>query len=95
MFVVIALINRWKTRQVDFVLVYPQGPLEYDIYMELPKGVKYKFGIDKVMWLNKNLYKKNRPVVSSTSSPRRIPSVLGGSSRALMTAYSTKEELSY
>lgn len=52
----IALINRWESQEVDFVLAYPQAPLEYDIYMQLPKGVESRFGADKVLRLNKNLY---------------------------------------
>ena len=56
LFFVIVLINGWKTRQVDFVLVYPQVPLEYDTCTDLSKRVESKFGADKVLWLNKNLY---------------------------------------
>lgn len=38
------------------MLAYPQALPEYDIYMDLPKGVETKFGSDKVLRLNKNLY---------------------------------------
>ena len=55
---VLAALNRWCTRQVDFVLAYPQAPIEYDLYMELPKGVETKYGNGKthVLKLIKNLY---------------------------------------
>jgi Reverse transcriptase (RNA-dependent DNA polymerase) len=28
----------WVTRQVDFVLAFPQAPVETDLYMEIPRG---------------------------------------------------------
>jgi len=35
-----AIINRWKTKQVDFVMAYPQADSEVDNhYMQVPKGV--------------------------------------------------------
>ena len=52
----IALINRWESQEVDFVLAYPQAPLEYDIYMQLPKGVESRFGKKIILKLHKNLY---------------------------------------
>jgi hypothetical protein len=33
-----AALNNWETRQLDFVLAYPQGPIETDLYMEIPAG---------------------------------------------------------
>jgi Reverse transcriptase (RNA-dependent DNA polymerase) len=30
--------NGWHTRQVDYVLAYPQAPIDRDIYMEIPRG---------------------------------------------------------
>ena len=46
----------WLTRQVDFVLAYPQASLQYDIYMSLLAGVQSRLGKDKVLKLNKNFY---------------------------------------
>jgi hypothetical protein len=45
-------------QQVDFVLVYPQAPVEMDIYMELPQGIKPATGNSKdhVLKLLKNIY---------------------------------------
>ena len=55
---VLSLINNWYTRQVDFVLAYPQADIEFDMYMELPKGIETKYGNGKthVLKLLKNLY---------------------------------------
>ena len=54
---IFAIINRWHTRQIDFVLAYPQAPLPYDNYMKLPAGIKSTKGDDThVLKLKKNLY---------------------------------------
>jgi hypothetical protein len=33
-----AIINKWHTRQIDFVLAYPQADLECNLYVEIPRG---------------------------------------------------------
>jgi len=33
---ILVVINKWHTRQIDFVLAYPQAPIKQDFYMELP-----------------------------------------------------------
>jgi hypothetical protein len=33
--------------QVDFVMAYPQAPVEMDMYMELPTGIHTKHGNSK------------------------------------------------
>jgi hypothetical protein len=38
--IVVGIIFCWALRQVDFVMAYPQAPVETDIYMELPQGIK-------------------------------------------------------
>jgi hypothetical protein len=55
---VLSIINRWHTRQVDFILAYPQADIEFDMYMELPQGIETKHGNGKthVLKLLKNLY---------------------------------------
>jgi hypothetical protein len=40
----LAWLSNWHTRQCDFVLAYPQAPIEFDLYMELPKGVSVLTG---------------------------------------------------
>jgi hypothetical protein len=39
LFMALSLINGWHTRQIDFVLAYPQAPIECDLYMKMPKGI--------------------------------------------------------
>jgi hypothetical protein len=34
------LRNGWKTRQLDYVLAFPQAPAERELYMKIPKGIK-------------------------------------------------------
>ncbi len=45
-------------RQVDFVMAYPQAPIEMDMYMELPTGIHTKHGNSKdhVLKLVTNIY---------------------------------------
>ncbi len=38
--IVFGIIFCWALWQVDFVMAYPQAPVETDIYMELPQGIK-------------------------------------------------------
>ena len=37
-FLLLALLKGWRTRQIDFVLAYPQAPVETPLYMKVPKG---------------------------------------------------------
>lgn len=60
LFFILSVIYKWKTRQVDFVLAYPQDPIEHDMYMSLPAGVDAKYGKDKVLMLHKNLYEQKQ-----------------------------------
>ena len=55
---VLSILNNWHTRQVDFVLAYTQADIEFDMCMELPKGIETKHGNGKthVLKLLKNLY---------------------------------------
>ena len=54
---ILSLICKWHTRQVDFTLAYPQAEIEQPMYMELPKGVISKDPKkDYVLELHKNLY---------------------------------------
>jgi hypothetical protein len=54
----LAWLDNWHTRQCDFVLAYTQAPIEFDLYMELPKGIQLSSGNIKthVLRLIKNLY---------------------------------------
>lgn len=52
----------WALRQVDFVLAYPQAPIEEDIYMEVPQGINTATGNSKdmVLKLLKNIYRQKQ-----------------------------------
>jgi Reverse transcriptase (RNA-dependent DNA polymerase) len=56
--IILSILLGWHTRQIDFVFAYPQADIEYDMYMELPKGIEMKYGNGKtqVLKLLKNLY---------------------------------------
>ena len=38
LFLVLSLLLGWQSRQLDFVMAYPQAPAEMPLYMRLPKG---------------------------------------------------------
>ena len=40
LFLFLSLILGWQSRQLDFVMVYPQAPVEMPLYMHLPQGYK-------------------------------------------------------
>jgi hypothetical protein len=56
--IIFGIIFCWALRQVDFVMAYPQAPIEMDIYMELPQGIQTAHGNSKdhVLKLEKNIY---------------------------------------
>jgi hypothetical protein len=41
-----ALIFDWYTRQINFVLAFPQADVECDLFMELPRGLVFE-GVDR------------------------------------------------
>ncbi len=51
-------VHAWHTKQLDYVLAYPQAPVEKPLYMKIPKG----FSIDKgntddyVLKILRNIY---------------------------------------
>jgi hypothetical protein len=57
---ILSILLSWHTRQIDFILTYPQAPIEVPLYMEIPKGVNLP-GMpmdtrDYVLELKMNLY---------------------------------------
>jgi len=58
MVMILAIMKKWATRQIDFVLAYPQADIEFDLYMRLPQGIETKYGNGKthVLLLRKNVY---------------------------------------
>ena len=53
-----AILSGWYSRRIDFVLAFPQAPIEFDMFMEIPKGIAVEGGSQKtyVLKLLKNLY---------------------------------------
>jgi hypothetical protein len=53
------VLKGWHTKQIDYVMAFPQAPVERDLYMEIPKGVKLE-GVENskeyVLHIIKNLY---------------------------------------
>jgi hypothetical protein len=56
--IIFGIIFSWSLRQVDFIMAYPQAPVEIDIYMELPQGICTATGNSKdhILKLLKNIY---------------------------------------
>ena len=57
LFLVLSGMNKWKTKQVDFVLAFPQADIECPMYMDIPRGFNFN-GSSKThcLELKKNLY---------------------------------------
>jgi len=55
---VIVIILSLAAKQIDFIMAYPQAPIECDMYMELPFGIELQHGNSKdyVLKLLRNLY---------------------------------------
>ena len=62
MLLTLSIINYWHTHQVGFVMAYPQSPIEFDLYMELPHGVETREGRNKthILKLLKKLYRQKQ-----------------------------------
>ncbi len=56
--IVFGILFHWALHQVDFVMAYPQAPINMDMYMELPAGIHTKHGNSKdhVLKLLANIY---------------------------------------
>ncbi len=61
--IVIGILCSWALCQCDFIMAYPQAPIECDMYMELPQGVQVPEGNSKdyVLTLLKNIYGQKQP----------------------------------
>ena len=57
LFLILAAINWWKTRQVDFVLVFPQANIATELFMEIPRDFEHNASRKThCLKLKKNLY---------------------------------------
>ena len=57
-FLILSLLLGWRSRQLDFVMAYPQAPAELPLYLRLPQGYKRKGMTRKshVLKLKRNVY---------------------------------------
>lgn len=55
---ILSKIHHWHTKQIDFILAYPQADIPFDNYMKLPKGITTAEGSrdSHVLKLKKNIY---------------------------------------
>ena len=54
---VLSIINGWQTVQIDYVLAFPQAPIEKEMYMKMPNGLKQTKGKDEyVLKVKRNVY---------------------------------------
>jgi hypothetical protein len=60
--IVFGILFNWALWQVNFVMAYPQAPIEMDMYMELPTGIHTKHGNSKdyVLKLLANIYRQKQ-----------------------------------
>jgi Reverse transcriptase (RNA-dependent DNA polymerase) len=55
--ILLAVINKWITKQLDFVQAFPQAPVETQFFMEIPKGCQVTEGEDEwVLEVLNNIY---------------------------------------
>ena len=54
----LAAAHNWHTRQLDYVLAFPQAPVERELYMEIPKGFQVTDGDsrDFLLKIHRNIY---------------------------------------
>jgi hypothetical protein len=56
--IILGMIFCWALHHVDFIMAYPQAPINMDIYLELPRGIQtaHRNLKDHVLKLEKNIY---------------------------------------
>jgi len=55
---VLPILNKWHTKQVGFMLAFPQAPIEYELFMKLHLGIKIEGVSNRThcLQLLRNLY---------------------------------------
>ena len=55
---VLTILNKWHTIQLEYVHAFPQALVEKEIYMRIPAGIQIKGDVDKDYALKKhrNIY---------------------------------------
>jgi hypothetical protein len=87
MVLILALIYRWDTRQIDFVLAYTQALVECELFMSIPRGFEVEGNEDYVLKL-KTYLDKDKLEEFGTSILLRSSSKLALWQVKLMNAYS-------
>jgi hypothetical protein len=56
---ILSTIRGWSTRQIDFVMAYPQADISTNhVYIEIPKGFEFKGSRDThCLHVLKNIYR--------------------------------------
>ncbi len=57
--IILSVVKRWKTKQIDMVLAYPQADIKSEIYIRIPYGMKINEPGDKrdyLLKVEKNIY---------------------------------------
>ena len=55
----LVLLNGWHTKQIDYVMAYPQAPVERQMFMAIPSGYTVKDGkpgVEYVFEVTRNIY---------------------------------------
>ena len=58
MLLIMTAVHGWHTKQLDYVLAFPQAPVEKELYMKIPRGFEVE-GVsnnDYVLKLHRNVY---------------------------------------
>ena len=57
----LSAMNKWHTKQINYVHAFPQAPIDREIYMKIPKGFDLGEGTnptDYVLHIHRNIYGK-------------------------------------
>ena len=58
MLLIMTSAQSWYTKQLDYVIAFPQAPVERELYTKTPKGVDLegKLSYDHVLNIHRNIY---------------------------------------
>ena len=90
----IATAHNWASTQVDYVLAFPQAPVECPVYMDIPRGFEMAEGLSKTdyaLLLHGNVYGQNQ--AAHIWNKYLLYARLGLYNQKWMIASSTKEML--
>jgi hypothetical protein len=68
----LVLSQKWNTKQLDYVLAFPQAPVERECYMQIPKGIVIHEPGEWVLRVNRNITAKSKLGACGTNTcPQR------------------------